>query len=102
MRNDLFFTSFAYTTTPGVFVVGADVAPTAATSVSVAFATSLVFGATFLGAAFLGAAFFAGAFLTGFFFVAMLDTLVHPWSILAEVANWDSVVCGDIRLQRTY
>lgn len=81
MRNDLFFTSFAYTTIPGALSFGADVVPTAETSVSIDTVTFSVFGATFLGAAFLGAAFFgaaffAGAFLTGFFFVAMLDTLV--------------------------
>jgi len=83
LRNDLFFTSFAYTTMPGALSFGADVAPTAATSTSTDTSTCSAFGATFFGAAFLGAAFFgvaffAGAFLTGFFFVAMLDTLVHP------------------------
>jgi hypothetical protein len=35
----------------------------------------------------LAGAFLAAAFLTGFLFVAISVTLVHPWTVTAEVAK---------------
>lgn len=82
--------------------------PTAETLLSVltassgrgpSFLTAALLGAAFLAAGdffLLAGAFLAVAFLIGFLFVAIVDTLVHPWVFTAQVPSRDSVGCGHI------